>query len=125
MKILKTKKFNKWAKKQKISDEQLHHSAIEIKNGHYEASYGSGIIKKRVANKNRGKSGSTRTIVVFKQGHHCFYLLGFDKGERSNISESEEKALKVFAKELLKFTDKEINHLINSKKLIEVYHEKE
>ncbi|HIG0328384.1 TPA: type II toxin-antitoxin system RelE/ParE family toxin [Legionella pneumophila] len=33
-------------------------------------------MKKRVANKGRGKSGSTRTIVVFKKGKHCFLCLG-------------------------------------------------
>lgn len=72
MKILKTKLFTKWAIKNDVSDESLITAANKIVTHIYEANYGGGVIKKRVANKGRGKSDSTSTIVVFKKGTHCF-----------------------------------------------------
>ena len=79
MKVIKTKWFAKWAKKNAISECMLFTSAQEILEGRYEADYGSGILKKRVASKGRGKSGSVRTIVVYKHGSHCFFVCGFEK----------------------------------------------
>jgi hypothetical protein len=57
MKIIKTKFFTKWSIKNDISDESLIKAAQEIVEDNDEANYGGGIIKKRIANKGRGKSG--------------------------------------------------------------------
>jgi len=74
MKIIKTKLFAKWANKNDVSDKSLLEAAKEIAADNYEANYGSGVIKKRVANKGRGKSSSVRTIVAFKSGKDCFFM---------------------------------------------------
>ena len=95
MRVIKTKKFAKWAEKCDLSDEALGEAAREIAINIYEANYGSGIIKKRIANKGRGKSGSTRTIVAFKKGNNCYFMFGFEKDEKDNITKNEEKALKL------------------------------
>lgn len=58
MKIIKTKKFSKWAERSKIDDESLIEAAKEIRANIYEANYGGSIIKKRIANRGRGKSSS-------------------------------------------------------------------
>jgi hypothetical protein len=75
MKIIKTKLFSKWANKNDVGDKSLVDAAKEIVVGNYEANYGGGIIKKRVANKRRGKSSSVRTIVAFKSGKNCFFCV--------------------------------------------------
>lgn len=72
MKIIKTKLFAKWANKNEVSDQSLLNAAKEIAADNYEANYGGGIIKKRIANKGRRKSGSVRTIVAFKSERGCF-----------------------------------------------------
>lgn len=123
MKIIKTKLFSKWAIKNQVSDESLSNAAKEIVIEIYEANYGGGIIKKRVANKGRGKSGSTRTIVAFKKGKHCFFVFGFEKNAKSNISSNEEKAFKIIAKSMLAFSDVEIDRLIEEGALVEVKNE--
>ena len=46
MRIIKTKKFSKWATKSKISDSDLVNTAKEIELGVFEANYGSGVLKK-------------------------------------------------------------------------------
>ncbi len=123
MRIIKTKLFAKWAIKNQVSDESLNIAAKEIAIEIYEANYGGGVIKKRVANKGRGKSSSTRTIVAFKKGKSCFFVFGFEKNARSNISLNEEKAFKIIAKSLLAYSDVEINKLIKEGALVEIENE--
>lgn len=123
MRIIKTKFFTKWSIKNEISDNSLIKAAQEIVEDNYEANYGGGIIKKRIANKGRGKSGSVRTIIAFKKGTSCFYVFGFEKSDKSNISQNEEKAMKIIAKELFAYSEDELNKLINDKALIEVKYE--
>ena len=123
MKIIKTKKFSKWAERSKIDDDALVEAAKEIRTNIYEANYGSGVVKKRIANRGRGKSSSARTIVAFKKGNHCYFVYGFEKNEKDNITLNEEKALKLVAKALLSYTDIELNHYIKEGSLIEVDYE--
>ena len=84
---------------------------------------GSGVYKKRVANKGRGKSASARTIIFFKKGQHCFFIYGFEKSDKDNLTEKEEQALKLLAKEMFKFSDQQIMEKINQGLLIEVQDE--
>lgn len=123
MKIVKTKLFTKWAIKNEVDDEILTAAAKEIAVDSYEANYGGGVIKKRVANKGRGKSGSTRTIVAFKKGRHCFFVFGFEKNAKSNISINEEKAFKIIAKSLLAYSDLELDDLLKTGVLVEIKYE--
>ena len=123
MKIIKTKKFSKWAERSKIDDDALVEAAKEIRTNIYEANYGGGVVKKRIANRGRGKSSSARTIVAFKKGNHCYFVYGFEKNEKDNITLNEEKALKLVAKALLSYTYIELNHYIKEGSLIEVEYE--
>lgn len=123
MKILKTRLFAKWANKNDVRDEALLEAAKEIVNDNYEANYGGGVIKKRVATKGRGKSGSVRTIVAFKNGKNCFFVYGFEKNVKSNISQNEEKAIKLVAKSLFAYSDEELLLKIKDGSLIEVTYE--
>jgi hypothetical protein len=45
----------------------------------------------------RGKSGGFRTIILFKVGGHSFFVHGFAKNEKTNITPKELKALKKLA----------------------------
>ena len=58
-------------------------------------------IKKRVALRQRGKSGGARTIIAFKLKSRAFFIYGFAKNKRANISTKELKALKLLATHLL------------------------
>ncbi len=83
MKTIKTKLFAKWANKNEVNDESLLLAAKEIAANNYEANYGGGIIKKRIANKGRGKSGSVRTIVAFKSGKIVFLSMDLKKIQKA------------------------------------------
>ena len=64
MKKLKTKWFNKWAKKQKLSDVKLLEAIEDMQNNLSSVNLGGGLFKVRVASENGGKSSAYRTIVV-------------------------------------------------------------
>ncbi len=85
-------------RKEQLVDHALVSAAKEIQVDSYEENDGGGIIKKRISNKGRGKSASARTIVAFKRGHHCYFVYGFEKNEKDNITLNEERALKLVAK---------------------------
>lgn len=91
-----TKKFSKWASKQKIPNNELATALAEIQAGNFEANLGGHIYKKRIQFEGKGKSGSGRTIVCFKKDERAIFIHGFAKNEKSNLSRTELFALKEF-----------------------------
>lgn len=67
-----------------------------------------------------GKSGGYRTIIVFKVGHSCFFVHGFAKSDKANISQPELKALSRLARVLLGFDAAQLASAIELGELIEV-----
>ena len=64
---------------------------------YHDADLGGGVFKQRIARDGGGKSGGFRTIILFKVGGHSFFVHGFAKNEKANISPKELKALKALA----------------------------
>lgn len=90
MRIFKSKPFDKFARKEGITDASLHKAVEEAEAGRIDADYGGGVIKQRMARPNEGKSGGYRSIILFKKGDKAFFVYGFIKSERDNINELEE-----------------------------------
>lgn len=122
--IFKTKHFERWAKKVGLNDSLLETAVFEIQSGLLEADLGGGIVKKRIALPARGKRGSTRTLIATNRNERWFFVFGFEKNERDNISENELVALKKLAKDLLGLTATQIKEAIGEGFLVEVKHEK-
>lgn len=120
MKIYKNKWFHKWASTEGVSDNQLTIAVKEINDGIVDASLGSNAIKKRIATAGKGKSGGARSILAFKTQDKAFFIYGFAKNKRDNISNVELKSLKLMAKELLSYNDRILSELVKQKKLYEV-----
>jgi len=118
--VFKIKAFSRWAKKQALSDKILHAAIIETIEGVFEANLGGNLYKKRIAIPGKGKRGSTRTLIAFKKGDCAFFIFGFDKGTRSNITDKEEHALKIFGNTLLSWSEKELNKRIKIGELLEI-----
>lgn len=79
-----------------------------------------GIVKKRVALPGRGKRGGARTLVATRKADRWFYVFGFEKNERANVSAADLEALQILAEELLSRTDKDLDALMQTDKLIEM-----
>lgn len=62
-----------------LSDELLLNAVDEMERGLIDADLGGGVVKKRVALPNRGKSGSTRTLIATNKNDRWFFMLGFEK----------------------------------------------
>jgi hypothetical protein len=120
MRVFKNKWFQKWAAKEGLDDEVLRAAVEEMENGLIDAELGGHVVKKRVALPGRGKRGGTRTLVVYQQANKAFFVYGFAKNERANISDKELKALKLLATQLLGYTNPALVKAIEAGELIEV-----
>ena len=95
-------------------------AVAEMNRGLVDAHLGGQVVKKRVAPPGRGKRGGARTVVAFKQGEKAFFVYGFAKNERANVSAKERKALRLFAKELLSYPAATLIKAIKAGELIEI-----
>jgi hypothetical protein len=123
MKIIKTRHFDRWARKLELTDASLVTAVVEINNGLVDAFLGGSLVKKRVAVSGRGKRAGARTIVATNFGERCYFIYGFEKSAQANISSSELEALKALAIDLLALPEDELNALLIAKRMIEVKNE--
>jgi hypothetical protein len=121
--IYKTRHFARWARKSGLNDSLLETAVLEIQSGLLEADLGGGIVKKRIALPGRGKRGSTRILLATNRDDRWFFVFGFEKNERENISDNELATLKMLAKDLLGMTAAQITVAIGEGSLVEVEHE--
>ena len=120
MRIYKNKAFSKWAAKESLSDKALLAAVAEIGDGLVDADLGGYVYKKPVALGGRGNSGGLRSILAYKAKDKAFFVYGFAKNVRTNISAKELKALKQYAALLLSYSEKELRIAVTKGVLIEV-----
>lgn len=120
MRIFTIKEFHKWARNNDLTDELLSNAVNEIERGLVDANLGGNLLKKRIATKGRGKSGSVRTLLAFSKDKRTIFMYGFEKSERDNISQKERKMLQELGKFYLSLDDKEIELRLKSKALSEI-----
>jgi hypothetical protein len=89
-----------------------------------DADLGGGILKKRIALRGKGKRGSVRTLLANNWYDRWFFIFGFEKNERDNISELELTVLKKLAKDLLGLSKDQIAAAVEEGSLVEVENEK-
>ena len=94
-----------------------------MEQGLIDANLGGGIVKKRLALPGRGKRGGARTLVATNKGNCWFFLFGFEKNARANISVEELEGLREIAKQLLGMTSKQLNEAIRDISLQEICHD--
>ena len=123
MRIFKNKAFTKWAAKEGIGDDTLRIAVDEMEQGLIGAELGGHVVKKRIAVGGRGKGGGVRTLLVYKLGDKAFFVYGFAKNARANISTDELKVLKLLAKELLSYSNKSLIEAMKHGVLNEVYND--
>ena len=120
MKKLKTKWFNRWAKKQKISDAKLLTAIEDMQNNLSMVNLGGGLFKVRVASENSGKSSAYRTIVVYREDERAVMIYGFMKKEQENLSSDELKGFKILSKDILRLNDKELTGAIEKNVFVKI-----
>jgi len=88
MRIFKSKRFAKFARKERISNETLCAVVLDAEAGRIDANYGGDVIKQRIARPNEGKSGGYRSVILYRKGEKAFFVYGFPKSEQDNIDKT-------------------------------------
>jgi hypothetical protein len=122
MRLFKTRTFQRWAIRAGLSDAALLDAVVEMERGLIDAVLGGHLYKKRVGLPGRGKRGSARTLVATRFEGHWFFLFGFEKNDRDNVSAKELAALKTTAEALLNLTEDQLADLLITGRLMEVEH---
>jgi len=120
MRVLKTRWFARWARREGLTDSVLWDAVVEMRRGLVEAKLGSGLVKKRVAQSGRGKSGAYRTLLASDFSERWVFLYGFAKSERENIGDGDLRELRRLAQEYLSMGEAATRRLIGMGVLMEV-----
>lgn len=120
MRIFKNKKFTHFAIENNITDIALCKTIANADKGLIEANLGGGVIKQRIAREGEGKSGGYRTIIYYRKDDKAFFVHGYAKNDKANITKFEESVFKSSAKITLNLSDTELKTQIKEKKLLEV-----
>lgn len=118
-----TRHFGRWMRKTELIEAVLCKAVEEMEQGLIDADLGGGVMKKRVPLPGRGKSGGARTLVATNRGDRWFFVYGFEKNERANISTGELEALQAIAADLLKLTTRDLDAQVETGALQEICHD--
>jgi hypothetical protein len=113
MRAFKGKLFSRWSASENIGDDDLCQAAADAFAEQYDADLGGYLFKQRIARKDSGKSGGYRTILGFRKSDssRIFFLYGFPKNARANITARERAALSANAAALIGASDEQIEAL--------------
>lgn len=118
--VVKTRYFVRWMRKTELTDAALCGAVEEMARGLIDADLGGGVVKKRIGMAGRGKSGSARTLVATRKGRSWFFVYGFEKNDKANISDDELDALQTLAKDLLARTGQQLDAAVTDGSLQEI-----
>ena len=120
MRIFKSRWFQRFARKEGISDSVLYDAVSRAEKGQIDADLGGEVIKQRIARPGQGKSKGYRVVVFFRRGVRASFVYGFSKSERADIDDDEEKQFKEAAKHVLALTERNLAKLLHNGDFVEV-----
>jgi hypothetical protein len=118
--VYKTKSFARFARKTRISDTELWKAANSLNSGLTDADLGGRVIKQRIARSGEGKSGGSRSIIIFRKRDRAVFVFGFEKKDVANIQSNDLVAFWELAVTILGYTATELTNLAQVGALIEV-----
>ena len=77
-------------------------------------------MKKRIGLAGRGMRGGVRTLLATNRGRRWFFVFGFEKNDRANISDEELAALQALAADLLARTAQQLDQAVADGALQEI-----
>ena len=118
--VYKSKVFSRFARKAGIPDSDLWKTAQLANEGVIDADLGGGVVKLRIARAGEGKSGGSRSIVLFRRNDRAVYVHGFEKKDVGNIRPDELEAFKKYAGIYLGYTNAEMTRLVEDGALFQL-----
>ena len=119
MRVLKTKTFARWTRKERLADSRLLAAVEEMRGGLVDANLGAGLMKKRVARPGEGKRGGYRTLLATNRRDRWIFLYGFAKKELDNLDDDELSDMKRLAQAYLGMGEETIAQLLIAGELVE------
>ncbi|WP_461246396.1 type II toxin-antitoxin system RelE/ParE family toxin [Treponema sp. R6D11] len=123
MRVFKYTGFSRFASKEGITDHELLEIVDQLEADQADANLGGDVYKVRVARQGEGKSGGHRVIVYFRNEYRTFFVYGFSKNDRDNISGKELKRFKEDAKDQFLLTDDQLDTRLRNGTFIEIIEE--
>lgn len=120
VRVFKTRAFARLMRKTGLRDTDLCDAVTQMQRGLIDADLGGHILKKRVPLPGKGKRGSARTVVATNRGERWFFVYGFKKNEKSDISDRELEAFQKFAADLLGRNSAALDKLVELGELEEI-----
>ncbi|EIC19436.1 type II toxin-antitoxin system RelE/ParE family toxin [Thiorhodovibrio frisius] len=117
---LKTRHFDRWMRKTPLTDSALRLAIGEMQQGLIDADLGGGVVKKRVGLPNQGKRGGFRTLLATNKCGLWIFIFGFEKSARGNIAPQELAALRMLARDMLRWDADTLEIAIRDGSLIEI-----
>ncbi|MDB5582323.1 MAG: addiction module toxin RelE [Bradyrhizobium sp.] len=117
--------FQRFARKEKLSDDALVEAIARAEQGLIDADLGDGLIKRRVARQGEEKPGGYRTLFFFRAGDRAIVAFGFAEARQANISKADLVLLKQAAEVALGWSDEELDRLVASGALMEIDRDEE
>jgi len=108
VRVFKSRWFQRFARKEAISDVALREAVARAEKGQVDADLGGEVIKQRIARPGQGRSKGYRTVIVFRRGVRAFFVYGFAKSEQANINDDEREQFKEAAKLVLALTEAQL-----------------
>lgn len=121
--VFKTRYFSRWMRKTELTDSALCGAVVEMAQGLIDADLGGGVVKKRVGLAGRGKRGGARTLVATNKGKRWFFVYGFEKNDRANITDDELGALRDIAHDLLDRSRSQLDEAVEDGAIQEICHD--
>ena len=120
MRVLITKTFRRFQRKERIANATLLDAIRNANAGLIDAELGRGLIKQRVARQGQGKSGGYRALVAFRENDRAIYLFGFAKSGRANVDPATLLHWQAIAADVLAASDAAIDNAIANGELKEL-----
>ncbi len=120
LKIFKTRYFTKWQTKNGIADATLVQAISELSSDLHDGQLARFLYKKRIGKRGFGKRAGYRCIIACRYEDRAFFIYGYAKNKKANISPQENIAFKDAADILLSKTETELEMTLNNQECIEV-----
>jgi hypothetical protein len=125
VRVFKTKWFIRYARRERIGNQDLCRAIQRAERGIVDANLGGGVIKQRVPRAGQGRSGGYRLLIAYRSGDRAVFLYGFAKNERDNIEDDELATLKEITAAWLEADAEHLHHALQEGVLQEVPYEDE
>jgi hypothetical protein len=120
LRIFLNRPFDRFARKECITDADLCEAIARAELQLIDADLGGSVIKQRIARQGQGRSGGFRSVILYRHAQRSFFVYGYPKSERENITDHELRAFRDLANLMLGYSNDELDDAVANEKLREV-----